>query len=342
MPAWTSTAVSRRDGGGPGMASFTAEKLRQGGAGVGEVAGDLGLEGGEVGEFFFVAEFFHEGQFEFGAVEVAGEIEEMRLDVGVRRGLCARGAEADVQRGGVRGVADAGEDGVHAIRREDLSARVEVRGGEAELASDLIAADDGAGEGVGAAEHLTGGVETAGANGFADARAADGLAVERDGGEAVNGEIEFGAELAEEFNIPTAAMAEGELRADADAVDVAEITDEAADEILGGLLAEGAIEVQEQCGVHAERLDGAEFLRQRTNQRRHAVRRDDGGGMGIEGNDDGARGVLARVHQRLADDLLVAEVNAIERADREADAARVGREFERAAEKLHDPRKRNL
>ena len=306
---------------------------------MGEVEGDLGLEGGEAGEFFFVAEFFHEGQFEFGAVEVAGEIEEVGFDVNLRRGLRARGAEANVQRGRVRGVASAREDGVNAVGREDLSARVEVGGGEAELAPDLIAGNDGAGEGVGAAEHLTGGVEAAGADGFADARAADGLAVERDGGEAVNREIKFSAEAAKEFDISTAAMAEGELCADANAVDLAEIADEAADEFLGGLFAEGAVEVQEQRGVHAEGFDGAEFLWQGTNQRRHAVRRDDGGGVGIEGDDDGARGVLARVHQCLTDDLLMAEMNAIEGADREADAARVRREFERAAEKLHDERR---
>ena len=318
-----------------------AEESGQGGAGVGEVEGDLGLEGGEVGEFFFVAEFFHEGQFEFGAVEVAGEIEEVGFDVDLRRGLGARGAEANVQRGGVRGVASAREDGVNAVGREDLCARVEVGGGEAELAPDLIAGNDGAGEGVGAAEHLTGGVEAAGADGFADARAADGLAVERDGGEAVNREIKFSAEAAKELDVAAAAMAEGELCADANAVDLAEIADESADEFLGGLFAEGAVEVQEQRGVHAEGFDGAEFLWQGTNQRRHAVRRDDGGGVGIEGDDDGARGVLARVHQRLPDDLLMAEMNAIERADREADAARVRREFKRAAEKLHGPRKRN-
>lgn len=79
----------------------------------------MGAEGGEVGEADFVAEFFHHGQFEFGAVEVAGKIEQVGFDVDVWRWLGAGGAQADVERGEVGGAAGVGEDGVYTVRRED-------------------------------------------------------------------------------------------------------------------------------------------------------------------------------------------------------------------------------
>ena len=295
----------------------------------------MGAQGGEIGEGEFVAEFFDEGEFQFGAVEVAGVIEEVGFDVDLRRGLGAGGAEADVEGGEVGGLAGVGEDGIDAVGGEDEAAGVEVGGGKSKLAADLVAGNDGAGEGVGAAEHLAGGIEVPGADGFPDAGAADGLAVEGDGGEVVNGEMEFGSQTVEERDVAPALMSKGELRPHADAVDVAAVADEGADEVLGGLFAEGAVEVEEEGGVQAEGFDGAEFLGQGVEERRDASGGDDGGGMGVEGDDDGERAVLAGVHQGLPEDLLVAEVDAIKRANGDADAARRGGKFAGAVEKFH-------
>ncbi len=73
--------------------------------------------------------------------------------------------------------------------------------------------------------------------------------------------------------------------------------------------------------IRAERFDGAQFLRQRINQRRHAVRRDDGIGMAVKGDDERDRIVLPRVGDGLPDDLLVAEMHAVKHADGQADLA---------------------
>lgn len=299
---------------------------------MGEVADDLLLEGFEVGEFHLIPEFCDEGDFKFSTIEITGEIEQMHLGVELGSGFGAGGTKAEVEGGGVGVRVDAGENGVNPVGWQGESTGVEIGGGKTEATADLIAGDDGAGEGVGAAEHLAGGVQVAGADGGADAGAADGLAVEGDGGEVVDGEVEFGTELAEQFDIAGAAVSEGEVGADADAVDVAEVVDKAADEVGRGQFTEGAVEVEEQGGIHAEGFDAAEFLGEGTDERRDAVGGDDGGGVGVEGDDDGFGAVLAGVHQGLTDDLLVTKMYAVKGADGEADAAGVGGEVERGAQ----------
>ena len=58
--------------------------------GVGNVAANLGAELGQRRKFFFVAEFFDEDDFQFLAVEIAFEIEQVSFDaelgVGVFQG----------------------------------------------------------------------------------------------------------------------------------------------------------------------------------------------------------------------------------------------------------------
>lgn len=130
-------------------------------------------------------------------------------------------------------------------------------------------------------------------------------------------------------------MAEGEFTADADAVQVAEIEGEAADELLAGLLTERAVEADEEGVRDAERFDGAEFLRQRVEHRRHAAGRDDSVRVAVEGDDNGNALVLAGVGERLPDDLLVAEVDAVEDTDGHADFARAGAEFGGGSEDGH-------
>ncbi|MEQ2010028.1 MAG: hypothetical protein ABMA26_24865 [Limisphaerales bacterium] len=119
---------------------------------------------------------------------------------------------------------------------------------------------------------------------------------------------------------------------------VAEIAGEAADELLARLLAERAVEADEQRVRDAERFDGAEFLRQRVEHRRHAVRRDDGVRMAVEGYDDRHALVLAGVGKCLPDDLLVAEMHAVEDTDGHADLARAGAEFGGGGEDGHGGR----
>ena len=114
-------------------------------------------------------------------------------------------------------------------------------------------------------------------------------------------------------------MAEDKIRADANAVNFSKIARQAADEFLAGLLAEFFVELDQQNRVRAERFDRAQFLRQRINQRRHAVGRDDGIGMPVKSEDERDGVVLAGVGDGLPDDLLVAEMHAVKNADGQAD-----------------------
>src|SRR5215213_1822785 len=121
------------------------------------------------------------------------------------------------------------------------------------------------GDGVGATEHLAGGIKIAGGDAFADACTGDDLTFEAHSGKAVDEEAQFRAELLEEVNIAGTFMPEGERTADADAIDLAEVADEIADEFLAGNLAELGAERDQERGVDAERFDFAEFLRERVD-----------------------------------------------------------------------------
>ena len=94
----------------------------------------------------FVAEFFHEGEFEFLAVEIPLEIEKVGFDTEMGRGVLEGGTVADVQDGLMASLAGFGEDGIDAVRRKGEAGDVEVGGGEAELAAQFVAAEDFSGK----------------------------------------------------------------------------------------------------------------------------------------------------------------------------------------------------
>ena len=76
--------------------------------------------------------------------------------------------------------------------------------------------------------------------------------------------------------------------------------------------------MNQQQRVRAQRFDRPQFLRQRINQQRHAVGRDHGAGMPVEGEHQRNGVVLPRVGDGLADDPLMAEVDAVKNADGQA------------------------
>jgi hypothetical protein len=297
------------------------------GAGGGDVEGDLFLEGVEGGEGLFGADFLDKNDFEFPAVKVALEVEKVEFQVELGFGVLAGGAETEVENGAVEIAAGQDMGGVNAVGREDEIGDVEIGRGEAEFASELIAGDDGAGKGVGASEHLTGEMEPALLDGSADAGAADDFAVERDRGEAVNDKLEFGSEFLEEGDVPGAFVPEGKAAADTNAMDVREVTGEVADEVVGLNPAERKVEMKKQDGIDPEGINDAKFLREGIDEGRRAMGSDDFGGVPVEGDDDGAAVVLSGVGYGLADDLLVAEMDAIEHTDGEGNAARFRGKF---------------
>jgi len=135
----------------------------------------------------------------------------------------------------------------------------------------------------------------------------------------VNGEIHFLAESFQQGHVAAPLAAENEVCAHTQALDPAERGGQRPDEKLAGLAAERLIEVDQEQRISARGFEGAKFLGQRVDQRRDAFRRDHGAGMAVESYDQGQGVVLASVRNRLFDDLLMAEVDAVEKTDSEAD-----------------------
>ncbi len=124
-----------------------------------------------------------------------------------------------------------------------------------------VAAHDPSGEGIGASQHLARGIEVPRANGFADARAADHLAVQRHGGQAVYLKMQLTAQATEQGNIPAAPVAELKISADTDALDPAQLPDQLAYEGLARQMAEFAVEVDFQQRGDPEFRNHPQFLR---------------------------------------------------------------------------------
>ena len=71
------------------------------------------------------------------------------------------------------------------------------------------------------------------------------------------------------------------------------------------------------------------------DQRRNAVRRDDGAGVPVERQNQAQGVMLTGVGQGLTDDVLMAEVHAVEYADGQADLSAAGGEFGCGIDPLH-------
>ena len=201
----------------------------------GNVPGDLGFKFFERTKLTLVAELFTDFNFQFPAVKVAGEIEQVGLHAKLRVWGLQRRAMADIQDGAVGFAANGGMCDINTVRRQHQTGHVEICGGKTELLANAISFDDPAGNRVRPSEHLARGIEIADANGFANARAADDLTVQRHGGQSVNGEPEFAAESFEQRDIAAAFVAKNKIRTDAKALDFSQIARQVADESFAGL-----------------------------------------------------------------------------------------------------------
>ncbi len=103
-----------------------------------------------------------------------------------------------------------------------------------------------------------------------------------------------------------------------------EVAGQVADELFAGNLAEGFVKSNNVGGFQPERGQDFQFFGQRINQGRHVGRarrwRWDGGQMSRPRHGLARRGV----GEGLAEDALVAEVNAVKNANGRADGARAG------------------
>lgn len=267
---------------------------------MGDVGADLGLERLDVGELLFATEFLDEGDFDVLTVEVAGEIEEVDFDEAAGRGVLEGGTKADVDDGNA--LSDAG--GIDTIGREDFVVEVQVRGGETERASALVAGFDGAKQAERSAEHGGGAVEASVQYVRADGRGTDHLTVGGvDGGNFVDGVAEAGGVAFHEGGVAGAIVSEMETGADADLPDT--VCGKLFQECLRRNVGKFTSEWQDERDIHTKFLDEREFVWRGGEQRRRFVGMEDSHGMWIEGENN--RGV--------GDDALVAEVDAVEYAD---------------------------
>ena len=141
---------------------------------------------------------------------------------------------------------------------------------------------------------------------------------------------------AEQLDVAVALVAKGKVCANADAVDVPEAGGQFADERLARFAAERLVKPDDQRGVEAKRLDGAEPLGAGLQQRRGAAGGDDGGGVTVERDRDGQRLVLVAVLDGLSQHLLMAKVHTVEHADRKAHLSAAVGQVGRLVEMFHD------
>src|SRR5208337_4776095 len=127
------------------------------------------------------------------------------------------------------------------------------------------------------------------------------------------------AQPLQQLDIARATRAKGEIGSDTKAAQVPEVSGEIANEGLAALGAEALVEMDQQQGVNSQRLDGAQLLRKRINQRRHARGRDHRIGVTIKSEDQRLALAPARICDRLANDLLMTQVDPIKKTNRHAD-----------------------
>ena len=101
------------------------------------------------------------------------------------------------------------------------------------------------------------------------------------------------------------------------------------------MLAKHFIEMQEQECIYAEPFDGAKFLPNGIDQLWDVLWGDDCIGMAVEGDHEADGLVLTRIGNRLTNDLLVAQMNSIEKTDGQADFAAGGLEFGGSVDGAH-------
>src|SRR5690606_23549454 len=175
----------------------------------GGIAVHLRDQGRQVGEFFLVAQPGDELDADAVPVQVAVEVEQVRLQQRLHPADGRAGTKAGNR--GPRGVAHAVHaGGVDARQRRHLAAETQVGGRIAEGAAKLAAAHHAPGDGVRRAQQAGRGVEVALDQGGADAGAGNALAVQHHRLDLVGAETVLGALAAQGPKVAAAAVAEAE------------------------------------------------------------------------------------------------------------------------------------
>ncbi len=287
-----------------------------------EIGLDLLAEGFQRVELLFAADELEGLDFEVSAVDILVDVEVMGFEAVGWGGLVVGGADAEVEDGGVGFVVENGVGGVDAEGWEGEILDIEVGGGETDLAAELVALDDLTGDGVGTTEQAAGFREQPGGDFFADDGGADGAGVQGDGGEDMGGVMEFAFEVFKELAGARALMSEGEALSDADGGKGVEVLGDLADESFSVDLAERVGEGGNDGGVDAGRFERLESGLEVLDGWGDAVWGDHVIGVLIEGQGGGEAVIAVGVIEGELEELLMAEVDAIEHADGDVDGLR--------------------
>jgi hypothetical protein len=295
--------------------------------GLEDVPGDLIAEVREGRESFLIPKLLEKNELDLLVVQIAREVEQVGFDAELWLRAFQSWTRTDVDDCAMEATRKLNLGSIDPGRWQHQAGDLEVGGGKPELSAKLISWDNVPEYGIRPTKHLAGNVKIAPGDSLANASAADRFAVQSDGRKSVDREAEFCTELAQQLHVTATFVPEGEIRADANAPERAGSERKGANEFFPASLTELLVEVNEQGDLHAERLEDSKLLSQRIDERWRTVRRDDGVGVAVKGDDQSDCFVLPSDGSGLTNDLLMAQVNAIEETDRQAHSALVRAEF---------------
>ena len=301
------------------------------------IEGDLSFEGFEGIHFQFVAQTLDEADFHAFAVEVAGVIEEVDFELTLRNTVVLNSrAETEIGDAGKTLAIDGGFDRIHPDGGKLLGFQSEVGGGEAQFSSQLAALDNGAVNGVVAAEEAGSRGEVATFDGKTDPGAADGFFGDDHGGDAVNLETQGLAKGRQGLKIAAAAFAEGPIVADRDAAQRLGCPGKRPNEGIRREGGEGTVKRDdEQVGDSKLRQDQA-FVQGGGQEARGGVRAQELHGVRIECGDNRSAPIRFGGSLGAPDNFLVAAMHSIEEPDRKMHRAGQGGEVGDGLQSLHD------
>ena len=169
--------------------------------------------------------------------------------------------------------------------------------------------------------------------GAAHAGATDDLGTDVNGSHGVDREPQFAAQGSQERNIAATTLTKVESLTHGEAAETAESVDQIPDKGFTGLLAQQFVKAEYQYRVSTLSLDGGDALGQRLQESWGLVRPDHGQWVRIEGGHHRRRSSRPGIHLRLSDDMLMPEVDAIEKTQGQADS--VGAEGLRGTQDGH-------
>src|SRR5579883_1032170 len=229
--------------------------------------------------------------------------------------------------GGVKGASD-----IDAGFRKHFGAGLQVKRWDGLFGTDTLAVHHCAFERVGAAQHAAGERDLTGFDSAADFAAGDDAVAPGNGRHDIGFKAVFSAELFESVWVAGGAVAEAKVFSDQDGAGLELIDQNFAHEILRGQLRDARVEWQDEDLVDTLLLDKAGALFGRGQQARGAFRCDQFSGMRVEREGGRAPAFAAGDSDQAAEDLPMADVDAIEIADGDGARAKTSRYFSEAAE----------